>query len=275
MNELIKIIDNRIKNTINNSNIIRTIPAKVLSVNDDNSVTIQMLDSNSVHILKNYSGTDLFENEIVNVFYNNVNNMYIGSALQIPSVITTLNCQTKCEDITTEGINVVTIDFRCGMTTNVYLSADLQIDDTNSNLITAQFYIDNEMQTFTPQLSTINGSLLQHLEFVFKNVNVTTANTTHTIMVKLIGNGGNVAVAQGVISGYGIKEPDYDITDASDYRYIVNESDVTIIGYLGSSKRPKVPDAIEGKPVAKIECTAFNYSDVKSAVIPEGVTAVC
>ena len=63
-------------------------------------------------------------------------------------------------------------------------------------------------------------------------------------------------------------------TDISDYRYIVNENDVTIIGYLGSSKRPKVPDAIEGKPVAKIECTAFNYSDVKSAVIPEGVTAV-
>lgn len=184
--------------------------------------------------------------------------------------ITAIECDTSTGSLETDGKTIAEADFKCnGTSTDCFFSADVEISAQSAENVTAEYYIDNAVQDFSPVFTVQEGHSLQHFSYVFYGLNV----GEHSAKLMLKGSCYAEKV-QAVVWAQNIEAVTAQPTDASDYRYIVNENDVTIIGYLGSSKRPKVPDTIEGKPVAKIECTAFNYSDVKSAVITEGVTAV-
>ena len=41
--------------------------------------------------------------------------------------------------------------------------------------------------------------------------------------------------------------------------------------YIGSDINIIVPETLEGKPVKTIYTTAFNYSNVRKIIIPEGI----
>ena len=48
----------------------------------------------------------------------------------------------------------------------------------------------------------------------------------------------------------------------------------TIIYYIGESNKPAVPTTLNGKSVEKILVTGFNYSEVTSVYIPEGIVEI-
>lgn len=56
-----------------------------------------------------------------------------------------------------------------------------------------------------------------------------------------------------------------------DYEYSLNNNEITITGYTGSSMSIDIPANINGYPVTKIGERAFSYKNITSVIIPEGV----
>lgn len=62
----------------------------------------------------------------------------------------------------------------------------------------------------------------------------------------------------------------------SDFKYIIKDDGVHIIGYTGKAESLYIPSTIEGIQVTVIESSAFNSNTtIKEIVIPEGVTEIC
>lgn len=96
-------------------------------------------------------------------------------------------------------------------------------------------------------------------------------------MKKLMLNGHNInkAYINGKLvfsSGVGPDPPDPPVE--TDYHYIIENDEVTILSYIGDDPNPTIPSTIEGLPVTRIEVTAFNYSNIKSVTIQNGVTEI-
>lgn len=68
------------------------------------------------------------------------------------------------------------------------------------------------------------------------------------------------------------------LIESEDTNYIWtldNDGYVTLIMYLGTNTKIKVPKKIEGHPVKYIECTCFNYNTtITSVTIPEGIVYI-
>ncbi len=62
--------------------------------------------------------------------------------------------------------------------------------------------------------------------------------------------------------------------DAADYTYTVEADGVTITAYTGTSRRVKVPDVIEDKPVLRIAERAFYETGVTWVSLPDTVTDI-
>ena len=70
-------------------------------------------------------------------------------------------------------------------------------------------------------------------------------------------------------SGSGVEAP------ATDFRYTITDSKVTITKYIGSATEVVIPAEIEGYPVTSIGGSAFfKCSELTSITIPEGVTSI-
>ena len=69
----------------------------------------------------------------------------------------------------------------------------------------------------------------------------------------------------------GSVEREYDETNEEDYIWIVSDNEATIIFYKGTSKKPKIPDELDGDVVVALAATAFNYSDVEKAAMPNTI----
>ena len=64
-------------------------------------------------------------------------------------------------------------------------------------------------------------------------------------------------------------------TTAEDYRYIIENSEVTLISYLGTEHRIKVPRTIENLPVVAIERTTFSYNEYLTAIkLPSSIRII-
>ena len=63
----------------------------------------------------------------------------------------------------------------------------------------------------------------------------------------------------------------YMPTNENDYIYEIVGDVSNIIMYIGSDTDIIVPETLEGKPVKTIYTTAFNYSNVRKIIIPEGI----
>lgn len=69
--------------------------------------------------------------------------------------------------------------------------------------------------------------------------------------------------------------PDYDpVVSKSDYKYTLNNGQVTITGYTGKSLDIEIPSNIEGFPVTDIGEGAFQNTYIRSVVIPSCVRRI-
>ncbi len=67
---------------------------------------------------------------------------------------------------------------------------------------------------------------------------------------------------------------DYPTFEDGDYIYTVTEEGCVIDSYTGSDTEVMVPDTLGGYPVVSIGYSAFEYTDVVSVWLPEGVTSI-
>lgn len=65
-------------------------------------------------------------------------------------------------------------------------------------------------------------------------------------------------------------EEHFDPTDENDYIYDGN----TIVYYIGTSKRPEIPQTLGGVQVLAVERTAFNDTDVEAVKFPDGMEVI-
>lgn len=66
----------------------------------------------------------------------------------------------------------------------------------------------------------------------------------------------------------------YEPTTATDYLYTIENNEVTIIGYRGTSVAPIIPDTIEGKPVTIIGENCFSDLNIVAVKIPSSVKII-
>jgi len=74
--------------------------------------------------------------------------------------------------------------------------------------------------------------------------------------------------------GGGSVEREYDITGETDYIWMVDNGEITILFYKGTSLKPEIPDTIDDKKVVALAATAFNYSNVEKVKMTNNIRIV-
>jgi hypothetical protein len=69
-------------------------------------------------------------------------------------------------------------------------------------------------------------------------------------------------------------EQELPVASAEDFEYTIDNGEITITRYIGSSDSVRVPDKINDAPVKKIASFAANESMLKTIIIPEGVISI-
>lgn len=77
-----------------------------------------------------------------------------------------------------------------------------------------------------------------------------------------------------IAGGGGSVEREYDKTYATDYIWMVDNGEITILFYKGASIKPEIPDTIDNKKVVALAATAFNYSDVEKVKMTNNIRIV-
>ena len=77
-----------------------------------------------------------------------------------------------------------------------------------------------------------------------------------------------------IAGGGGSVEREYDKTDETDYIWMVDNGEKTILFYKGASIKPEIPDTIDNKKVVALAATAFNYSNVEKVKMTNNIRIV-
>lgn len=194
------------------------------------------------------------------------------SALMRQLTINAIPCDVSIGAVYTDGKTVASSDFNCIVSgCNCFFQCDVAVSSSIAENVTAEFYIDNTLQEFSPKITVNSGYQLQHYSFTAYGLGV----GEHNVSLNLKGENSVVSLVNSGIFGQGLQEISTEPTASSDYLYRTDSDGVHIYGYIGSIIRPEIPDTIDSKPVVTIESTAFNYNNkIKAVVIPEGVTTV-
>lgn len=307
---LLNLIDERVGKILSKFKILKYKPAVVQSVNTDtvsvkfedntvmtlpnlsgnfvlpNTVVLvyywgNVINKNTAYIGKNATSVTVCNaseynaKENVLYFIQDTGEIYIGSLKygggQNNSLFNTLSAEISKGSLFIDGKAVASYDFKCtDISTTCIISADVEISTSISESITVEYYIDDVLQSFTPQITLNTGRILQHLQYVFYNVSI----GEHNITIKIKGDYGYIESGIGHICGYNIQLIPSKPTTADDYVYIIENDSVKLIFYKGTETRIQIPSEIEGKPVTEIEATCFTNSNVKYAVIPETVEKI-
>lgn len=272
MNELINFINDRINRFIKKSNIISTTPAIVKQI-EESWAYVELLESGVTYKLKNLSGSTLIEGQTCQVYYKNFlsqDNAFIGAATTNETVdIAYVYGDKITGSLFEEEREISEINFTVKNNNTAILMSytiDLQGDPSNG-ICSFRVRVDEEYLERIVRCSVSAGEL----KTVSLTCPITVDRGVHQIIVVGQGNG-VVSELTSFVFGNGIKEYDvYDPTDESDYTY---DSDSNIIYYIGESNKPAVPTTLNGKSVEKILVTGFNYSEVTSVYIPEGIVEI-
>ena len=195
---------------------------------------------------------------------------YSGGGSGAPTAVTSSVEYLRCTETTgfsDNGLTVCEIEFRVtDHSATAELSGDIVISTDEKSLITAEYYIDNVAEKFTPKI-TVDGYATLHLNHVFS-----IENGEHSIRAVLSGTA-FAEQCEVYLIGENITIIPMADTTSDDYIYTVGDT-VTLLHYIGSDKRIRIPDIIENMPVTVIELTCFTYSDVTEVIIPDGVTTI-
>jgi hypothetical protein len=272
MDNFLQVIDQRVKKTIVESNVINTTPCIILDQVDSNNFSVRMLSNDCIYVLPNLSGSALENGDLCQVFYKgsfNQRNCFIGAALD----------RHKSENV------VIPFDIVGTLPTIDFMSfAHCKILSTSNSscLLNVNLNIQGLGQTELGLQIVVNGAIRKTL---YKNVDngkkeiislslpiFFEKNEKYKIQFKIKGNV-NLLDFEGYIYGSNIEKTTiFDPTTDADYIYDTDNN--AIIYYIGTSSNPQIPQVIQNTEVKKLYSTAFNYSNVDAVYIPEGIEEI-
>lgn len=175
-----------------------------------------------------------------------------------------------------EETELTSISFGCKEQTYVVLECDMVINYFEQGVpMSAQItvMIDGEVyEDYNPVFSSLDADVAFPVSI---SIPADLDGGQHTISV--LGNGVNANVSRlhAFVWGQNITERSAEPTTDSDYIYIIDNGEATIIYYIGESTYPAVPDTLGGAATKYIEETAFNYrDDIEGVEIPDSVIEI-
>lgn len=277
LNDLLNVIDKRINKQLKETSALTSIPCRVLEVFTNGTVRVLVIQNNTEYVVPNYTGSDLLIGEEVQLFCQGSilsgRFMYIGAAVNKQSGGSSFGCvsgNSMTGEILTNERIISRINIRCKSGLPCLLFFNATVFGSSSGNLTINSYIDDIANDFTVT-NTIHADEYSVISF---SLPLVPSVGEHIVSISAVGVG-NIVSLNSCIIGSQIEE--YDIretTGENDYIYTSDENQSSIIYYIGQSKYPEIPAALQGRPVKKLLATSFNYSDIISAYIPEGVEEI-
>lgn len=275
MDELFKLIDERIKKKEKDSVFVSSVPCVVIDILEEEMVRVKIMSNGAEYVLPNWSGSILTTGERALVFYNGTivdsNTAYVGASINKSDKANLKNVSGEVflGALTNEKRDLATILFS-NRAEGVLLCFNANIEgDTAIGNGTISIYIDGVLYDYEPVFSTIiNG--YTHLSF---SLPLNLESGEHKAVIK--GMGEYATLNNIVAYVFGDIDVVCDSTDENDYIWQVNEDEsVYIIKYIGSKKYIKTPIELDGYPVKTIGRKAFMGTNVRVVQIQEGVEEI-
>jgi|GEM_PF-5306545 hypothetical protein len=276
MNDLLQLIDKRINRQMKESASLSSLPCRILDVLPDGNVKVLALNNNSEYIVPNYSGSDLSIGEEAQLFVQgDVSSgrlMYVGASRnkQSGGQLRFVTGDTMPGEVFSQERIISRINFRCKKQTPCLLFFNAAAFGSASGDLNIKIYIDEIVSDFIA-VNTINANEHRTISFSLPEI---FSSGEHQIKINACGSG-NIIFINSYVLGYNIEAYEYyEPTSENDYIFRTDENGCSIIYYKGKSKCPEIPAMLQGKPVAELFATAFNYSDITNVYIPEGVEEI-
>lgn len=276
MDDFISLVDERIKKSNTFKSYLKSIPCRVVAIDDEAHVTVETVDLKVKYVVPNFSGASLTIGENVKVAYttklSNENAYIIGALTKVAgSSLKSVEIDTNATVISSSLVTIGSVDIICDENTPLHIESTICIEGFETALTTIRYYIDDEPLGFYTE-DTVGQGIFRTIH---ANVGANVLSGSHTIDIKCSGNCA-VTRLSGTVWGNNIRlrELPYDPTSSDDYLYQIVDNQVTILQYIGASDSPSIPSTIEGYPVKIINSTAFNFTDVKRVLIPSGIEKV-
>lgn len=159
--------------------------------------------------------------------------------------------------------------FSCREETVVFIDVTAIVSGSDVSKITLNVLFDGVRQT-VHGIESIGENDIITLSF---GLNITAAAGIHSVSAEAAGDG-EIQRITAFVWGQGIVGEQAVPTGSDDYEYITADNSTTVTKYIGTKKKPSIPDTLGGAPVRIIGDEAFMYSDVEFVYIPDGVEEI-
>lgn len=276
MNDLIQLIDSRINTQLRESTALSSVPCRISEVYPNGNVKVLVINNNAEYTVPNYSGSDLFEGEEAQLFFQGDISlgrfMYVGASAnkQSGGTFSFVSGSKMPGEVFTQERVVSRINFRCTERTPCLLFFNASVFGSTAGDLNIKIYIDDIISDFT-SITTLNLNEYRTVSFSLPEF---FSSGEHHVKITACGSG-NFTSVNSYVLGHNIENYEYyEPTNENDYIFRSDENECGIIYYMGESKCPEIPAMLQGKPVTKLYATSFNYSYVTNVYIPEGVEEI-
>ena len=159
--------------------------------------------------------------------------------------------------------------FSCREETLIFVDVTAEIHGKNSSAVKINVLLDGVKQT----VNSVNTIEKNEISTVHFSQIITAASGLHSVAVEASGTA-EIERITAVVWGQNIVGEQAVPTYNDDYKYTIKGRSARITGYIGTSKKPSVPDTVEGAAVRTIGEEAFIDSEVEFVYIPDGVTEI-
>lgn len=276
--KLLELIDLRVKQLDKISNNIKSLPCKVIAVNQDESAVVELFSTGARYTAYNYSGSPLNVGENVQMFYNgdiSQGNKYIGASINkgdggVVPAINIVEGDYETGEIFETARTVCTINIECVADTccTFFFNANL----FGSEAGTATFSVYNgETRIGFSYKQSVNTSAYSVVSVTFP---IVLSTGRHEITVQAEGVG-SLTDINSYVSGFDILHYDsYDDTSDEDYIFEEDTNTSNAVYYIGSSTAPKVPVQLGEKDLKTLRAVSFDNTDIRRIYISEGIETI-
>lgn len=274
---LTELINQKVDRKIAESDILHSVPAKVVRVLENGMYVVHLLTNGTQMILPNWSVAELDIDENVNVFYKgeifSERTAYIGSSFNKADIanrnrIIYIKAKEHTGLVPQEGKIVANCTFEVLQTTRVFITFNANIWGSSAGFSFLNLYMDGIAHEYQPKTTVMaNADAVQMFTLPF-----TVAKGSHTMYVEATGVGTYIDI-YAFVWGQGLSEKSsFDPTTDAEYIY----DNGTVLYYIGidETQYPEIPSTLGGNAVTKLEATSFCGTEVVAVKIPDGVTRI-
>ena len=275
MDELLKLIDNRVKANHMRS-AVKSLPCTVTEVASENAVTVEVRSTGAKYTVPNYSGSAVSVGESAMLYYTGDIltglNAYIGASInkETASNVGFVTGAVYTGALFEDSRTVALCRFNTDSHTTIQIIFNFVLYGTSSSASNLQIILDGVEQSFKPLFVVSSG------QYITTSIDLPASVLSGNHSVIIQGNGANTIYAGQInVVGHGVSVGgSYDPTSDDDYVYETENDLTNIIFYVGASLSPEIPPLLGGYPINIIRATAFTGSEIETVYIPDGITAI-